>query len=380
MRFPLALGCIATLNLILACGGGGSSSPPPGNLTLRLGSDSIPGYTSAVVSLREVDASGDGNLWVNLGAAPATYDLMALQNGNSVALVSGVSVGSGTYKFFRFTWDTVNHANPINLPAYAVDSLGGQHALAMPTSPTVVTGAVTLLPNGSATAQVMFSGNQAIQVRPGATGPVTTFQATGQAFDLGQCATITGNLGAGGLNGAEAFAETVNGALVATIQRRVFTGSSGNYTLEALPTGSIYFVVSQPAGTTSAYAAAASAGVDCASAISYGPVDLAFASPQSPGALALAITPPSAATVGTWGELRQSVATGTAGFQALIVRSQTVATGAAQDVASFAGLFPGNYGCTAQRSTAGAAPVMAVGTQIPVLAGATANGSITYAQ
>ena len=329
--------------------------------------------------MQKVDASGDGSNWVGLGTVQGTYDLMALQNGGSVALLNGVSVDAGTYRYFRITWDTVNHTDSIKLPAYAIDTQGGQHPLAMPTAfTTVVQGAVAVRSKASANAQIMFSGNQAIQVHPAAGQPAYVFQATGQAFDPGGCARITGNLSDGDvlLAGVEVYAETVDGTGLATIRRRALTDGSGDYALEALPAGSIYYVVGQPAGTTSAYAAAASAGVNCTSASAYGPADLAYASPQAPGALALAITPPSAASDGTWGELRQALSTGGAGFKTLIVRSQTVATGATQDVASFAGLFPGIYGYTAQRSSAGAAPVMKVGSEAEVIAGATTSRSL----
>ena len=378
MRFTLALGCTVCLNLLLACGGS-NSHPTPGTLTLRLGSDSIPGYTQAVVSVQRVDASGDGGTWVGLGTVSGTFDLMALQNGHTVALLPGVSVDSGTYRYFRITWDTANHLNPINLPAYAVDTQNLSHPLAMPAAmTTVVTGNVAVPPNGSATAQIMVSGTQAIQIRPVAGVATHVFQAVGQAFDPGVCARITGSLSPG-LSGVEVYAETVDGTGLATIQRRALTDSSGSFALEALPTESLYYVVGQPAGTTSAYAAAASAGIDCALALPYGPVSLSYSTAQAPGALNLAVTPPSAAADATWGELRQSLSTGGSGSQTLIVRSQTVATSATQDLAGFAGLAPGNYGYTAQRSRAGAPAVMKIGaSQVAVPAGAPGTVSLTY--
>jgi hypothetical protein len=48
--FLASLLCLG-LGLTLACGGGGSSSPAPtGNLTLRLGADSFPGYSQAAAT------------------------------------------------------------------------------------------------------------------------------------------------------------------------------------------------------------------------------------------------------------------------------------------------------------------------------------------
>jgi hypothetical protein len=109
-----------------------------------------------------------------------------------------VSVDSGTYRYFRITWDIVNHLNRIYSPAYVTDTQGVQNPLAMPASmTTVVTGSVAVPPNGSATAQIMVSGTQAIQVRPVAGVATYAFQAVGQAVDPGGCARITGSLSPG---------------------------------------------------------------------------------------------------------------------------------------------------------------------------------------
>jgi hypothetical protein len=206
-----------------------------------------------------------------------------------------------------------------------------------------------------------------------------TFQATGNAYDMGVSARITGHLenGTTPLAGAEVFAETVDGSGLATVQRRAFSDLSGNYVLECLATGGLYFVASQPAGTLSAYPSSAASPVSASAATTY-TADLAFNAPQSPGSLTLTITPASGVTQGTWGELRQTILTGSGGAQNLIVRSQTVATGLSQDQAGILGLAPGTYGVTVQRSTSGATPVMKNGTQILVNAGATANAILSY--
>lgn len=372
------LAALVSLGLTLACGGGASSratSAPTGNLTIRLGSDSFPGYSQAVVSLEKVEATTDGATWVLLGNVKTTVDLLALQNGHSAVILPATSVRPATYTQFRITWATVNYQSAINQPAYVVPSGGAGQLLAMPAT-TVVQGPVSLLAGGSVTAQIMFSGQQAVQSR--ATGTYA-FQATGRAFDLAASATIAGHAGDGAtpLAGVEVFAETVDGTGLATLQRRAFTDGSGNFTLEGLPTGVLYFIAAQPAGTSSSYAAAASAPVDAIAATTY-TANLAFSAPQTPGSLTLTITPASASTQGTWGELRQALPTGSAGSQILIVRSQTVATGLTQDQTSFLGLAPGIYGVTAQRSSSGGTPVSAAGSQVQVSAGATATPSISF--
>ena len=370
------LAALVSLGLTLACGGGGSSrSTPAGNLTIRLGSDSFPGYSQAVVSLEKVEATTDGANWTALGNVKTTVDLMALQNGHSAVILPTTPVNPVTFTQFRITWATVNYQSAINQPAYVVPNGGAGQLLTMPTT-TVVNGPVSVPADGNVTAQIMFSGQQAVQSRAPGT---YTFQATGRAFDLAASATIAGHAGDGAtpLAGVEVFAETVDGTGLATLQRRAFTDGSGNFTLEGLPTGALYFVAAQPAGTSSAYAAAASTPVNATAAITY-TANLAFSAPQTPGSLTLTITPASTPTQGTWGELRQALPTGTVGSQVLIVRSQTVATGLAQDQAGFLGLAPGVYGVTAQRSTSGAAPVPKAGTQVLVSAGGVATALLTY--
>jgi len=380
MRFCLIPTALLCLGLTMACGGGGSNSrpvTPTGNLTLRFGSDSFPGYSQAVVSLEKVEGSTDGANWTFLGNVKATYDLMALQNGHSAVILPATAVTATTYSQFRITWATVNYQSAINQPAYVVPSGGSGQILTMPIT-TVITGPVTVLANGSTLAQVMLSGQQAVQVRP---GPTTTFQPTGNAYDLAAAAKLTGHLGDGAtaLSGVEVLAQTVDGLDVATLQRRAITDASGNYVLEALPTGAgyTYYVAAQPSNGTLAYAARASNPVTAATATTY-TADLAFSSPQLSGALTLTITPASTATQTTWGELRQTLATGTTGSHHLIVCSQPAATSLVQDQVYFLGLAPGSFGVTSQRSSAGGAPVMKVGSTLSVASGSNVPAALSY--
>jgi len=368
MRSYSFLASLLAVGLAVACGGGGGTSysaPSTGSLTLRFGSDSFPGYDQAVVSLEKVEGSPDGTNWVALGNVQKTCDLMLLQNGNSAVILPAAKVTPGTYKQFRITWATQTYPSSAYYPAYVypTGSANGQ-PMTMPTT-TIVSGAITVPANGSATAQIMLSGEQAVQYRASTGGTSYTFQATGSFYDLSASALITGQLvyGTTPLAGAEVFAETVDGTGLATIQRRAFTSSTGNFLLEGLPTGSIYFVASLPTGAISAYPAAAALPVNATAVKTY-TANLTFGASQAPGSIALTITPASSSTQETWGELRQTLSTGGTGSQTLIVQSQTVATGLSQDLVAFAGLAPGFYGITTQRSTSGAAPVMKVGASL----------------
>jgi len=384
MSFCRTIASLLILAATLACGGGGDTrwgGGATGTLVVRFGSDSFPGYDQAIVSMEKLEGTTDGATWTPLGSVQASFDLMALQNGHSVVILPATSVPAGTYSQFRITWATRNYANPINLAAYAVPTgaATGQ-PMGMPVT-LMVPGPVTVPAGGSATAQIMLSGQQAVQARAG-TWPYT-FQATGQAYDATKMATIAGKLmdGATPLAGVEVYAETLDGTLTTpTIQRRAFTDALGSYVLEALPASSntAFYVVAQPGSSSSAYAAVAADPVIVTSAATY-TANLAFSGPQAPGAWTLTITPSSTATQGTWGELRQTLATGTSGFAPLIVRSQTATSGLSQDQVYFTDLAPGLYGVAAKRSTSGSAPVMKVdSTSRAVSAGATTTTTLSY--
>jgi hypothetical protein len=241
---------------------------------------------------------------------------------------------------------------------------------------TVVNGPVTVTASGNVTTQIMLVGQQLVQTRAGG---IYSFQAVGRALDLAASAIIAGHVADGTtpLTGVEVLAETVDGSGLATLQRRAFTDAFGNYVLEGLPLGSLYFVVAQPVLASASYAAVAATPVNATTATTY-PTNLAFSTPQTPGSLTLTLTPASLSTQGTWGELRQTLLTGSAGTMTLIVRSQTVGTGLTQDQTGFLGLAPGFYGVTAQRSTSGATPVMKTGTQILVSAGGIAQTTLSF--
>ncbi len=383
MPFRRMLAPLLLLAATLACGGGGSTSwggASTGTLTVRFGTDSFPGYDQAVVSLEKLEGTTNGTSWTTLGTVRATYDLMNLQNGNSVKILPATSVPAGAYSQFRITWAMINYSDQSRQAAYVVlPGVTTGLLMSMPTT-TVIPASVNVSSGGSATAQIMLSGQQAIQQRAGT--PTYTFQATGQAYDLSQVASIAGKLtdGTTPLVGAEVYAETVDGLQVATIQRRAFTDATGSYLLECLPAGAstAYFVVSQPASTLSAYAAEASSPISVAAATT-ATANLAFSGAQQSGALTLTINPPSLPTVATWGELRQNLAAGPGLLENLIVRSQSAVTSASQDQVYFTGLAPSFYGVTAQRSTAGAVPVTkAYGSQVQVSSGAIASANLSY--
>lgn len=359
------------LACLLGCGGSSTSPTPTGTIAITLSSDNLPGFSQVVVSLETIEGTMDGSKWFTLGQPKGTVDLMALQNGHGVVVLPASKVYSGTYTQFRLTWSATNYQSAINKPAYVIPEGGAGQELTMPTT-TVIKGSVTVPSNGAGQALLMFNGDQGVLSAPTSTTPYR-FNATGQAFDPSNCGRILGTLSGptAGLAGVEVYAQTLDGLGTATLARRAVSDASGNYELDGLPSGSIYFVAAQPANRL---AQAASAGTLAAGASLT--ANLTFAAPVTSGTLALTLTPKSSSTQGTWGELRQSLSAGGVS-PTLIVRSRPAIIGDAQDTATFLAVPPGTYGVTAQRSTSGGTPVILPGSQQAVTAGG--NTTVTLA-
>jgi hypothetical protein len=352
MRLPLAASLsLSLLALTLGCGGSGGGSSNPGTLNLLLGADTFAGYQHVWVTMDKIESSSDNSHWGTLSSTKQTVDLMALENGRPATLVNAGSFAPGDCYYVRITWGTAA-AVASQGANYVIDNAGNATSLVMPTSTTLST-SFHILSDQTVNAQLTLNALQAIQVRSGS----YTFQPTGTGYDLGSCATLQGQLTAGGapLSGVEVYAETVDGSLEPSIQRSALTDANGNYVLDALPASSsaYYYVVAQPAGTSSAYLAMVGT-VPAATHASY-TTNLAFTNVNTPGTVMATVTPASLATQSTWVQLRQAF-----NNQALIVRSLPVTTGTSVDAATFAGLYPGTYGIAAMRSTSGGTPVKAM--------------------
>ena len=379
---PIALGLAC---LLLGCGGGSgsSSTAPSGTLSIRLGSDSIPGYKNVVATIEKIEVCRDATTWTTLGSVQRTLDLNALQNGNATMLASG-PVATGTYTGFRITWGkTVNYSDQTKQPAYITTTGGTAGVLTMP-STTTVTGYIGVTDQVTTTALIMLSGTGAIQPRVTHSGTSYTCMASGNVVDSASSVTLTGHAGtaSGNLAGIEVYAETVDGNLVANIQRRAFTDANGHYTLEGLVTGT-HYIVSHPGDTTTSYPAQAANPISAITPGTFTASDLVFtASSATPGSLALSITPVSTTSQATWGEVRESVNTGSTGSQPLIVRSlmATASETTSADIVTFEGLAPGyQYGLAAERCTNDGTPVKVIDntTRTPT-AGATVTASLVY--
>ena len=406
---------LLALGAMVGCGGSGSKTvvtPTPGTLNIYMGTDSLPGYSTILVSVASVEWSADGSTWNSAGTIGNTFNLAALQNGvgstAAGALVKGLSLAAGTtIAQFRITWDTTsNPVDPTSAPSYVLtQAVGSQPSvkgiLTMPAT-TVATGHVVIQSGTTTNVKIMFAGPGAIQntgqvSSSTVASPIYTFQnSRATAFDLAATCTLTGTLEstvtatATPIPGAEVYAETmVNG--LATIVRRSMTDANGTFVLDGLAVGDIYYVVSQAYNPANAvtYTPQASAAFQPANAQTYSNpgLSLAFPTTTTAGTLNAFATPASSSTQSTWGEVSQGMATPSTqspvtAVQQLIIRSTEAVTGSGADTILFpdvpAGVNLIPYTFIGYRTTGAAAAAVNNAGVYTVNSGATTNVSLGF--
>ncbi|HJU83700.1 MAG TPA: hypothetical protein VJ600_05795 [Holophagaceae bacterium] len=387
MNRSFLLGALLVL-IPLGCGGSGTGATTGGGssqtLTVLLGSDSNPDLQQAVLGVEKVEISSDGSTWTTLGSPRSTGDLMGLQGGHEVTLLSNASVSRAGSYVFRLTWATTNYANGAMQAAYVVpagSAVGYQ--MTMPVS-TVFSGAVTVPSNGSATALLMVDSADAIQAFQG-TSLTFAFNPAPTAFDLSATASITGRLSIGGTaqQGLEAFAEVVDGAGNPYILRRALSDASGNYVLDGLPSqigglSPVILVVAMPCSATGSFAAQGAPPVNVTAPGNYAGADIDFSSSlTSPGNLALKVTPQTPSGSVTVADLRQNVAFGLSSAY-VIVRSQNMITSAASDNYTFSNLPSVYFGVNATRYSSAPPATVSSPSQVLVAAGTTTSVTLGF--
>lgn len=245
---------IAILGL-LACGGGSSSSGS-GTMTVHLVDGPIAGYQHINVDIQQVEINGP-NGWVTLSSPDQTYDLLSLTNGISATLANGATLPAGHYGQMRLILGSGNSV---------VLSDGSTQPL---TTPSAMQSGLKLIVSfdvaAGTTADVFIDFDAAHSIQITQTGASNKYilRPTIRAFEKTATGSVSGKLTDGSnaaIAGAAVFAETLDNSGNPAIVRGAVTASDGSYTLDLLPIGGTYFVVSQPITATASYNAQASAG------------------------------------------------------------------------------------------------------------------------
>jgi Domain of unknown function (DUF4382) len=222
---------LAALEILAACGGSGSAST--GTLNLSVADSAIDGASHVVVAFSgvELQPRGGGKSITFSFGSPKQIDLLALQNGNAAALLSGVSVPAGEYDWIRLL---LNVGSDDVVAGSYIEINGAQYPLIVPsgeqTGLKLVQG-FAMTANQVANFTIDFVLQQAITVPPG--------QKVGslQAYLLRPALRLIDNVQAGTISGTVALAtlqgrtpSCFDGSGNPTAHVYVFSGSGATLT------------------------------------------------------------------------------------------------------------------------------------------------------
>lgn len=372
----LFIAVLATLGLAFLTACGGSSGSGSGTMNVHLVDGPITGYQEVNVHIQSVEISGNGG-WTILGTPDKTYDLLSLTGGVSEMLASGATLPAGHYQQMRLvlgTGNTVKLADgtvqPLTVPS------GLQTGVKLIVSFDVAAGTTKDV-------WIDFDAAHSIQVVQAGASSQYLLRPTIWAYDKVATGSISGTLTdaatSTGLAGAVVYAETLDGAGNARIARSTITDATGAYTLDLLPVGATYYVVSQPVlgGTTpKAYDAKASDGFALSGATPVFTYDAAFTADAATGGVSGGLTPLATSSQSDAVNLLQPLATGSGSFT-FIVDSTMATVGASAETYGFATVPAGLYSVQAVRTTLNADGTTTVTTSTVQPATVTASVTVT---
>lgn len=363
------------LALLMACGGS-SSSGSTGAMNVHLVDGPISGYQEINVDIQSVEISGSGG-WITLGTPNRTINLLNLTGGVSETLASGATLPAGHYQQMRLilgAGSTVRLSDgtvqPLKVPS------GMQSGIKLIVSFDVMAGT-------TADVWIDFDAAHSIQVvLAGASGQYL-LRPTIRAFDRTVTGSIHGTLTDGataaGLPGAVVYAETLDGSGHAQIARSTVTDANGAYTLDLLPVGATYYVVSQPVvgATPKAYDAKASDGFTLSGTSPVFTYNAAFTADAATGTVSGGVTPVATSAQSDGVNLLQSLTTPASGAFTFIVGSGLATVGATTETYAFTNVPAGAYSVQAVRTTLNPDGTTTVTTSTVQPAAVTAGATVT---
>jgi hypothetical protein len=331
------------------------------------------------VEVLRVEISADGSGWVTLGAPNRVIDLLQLRGGVAETLAAGATLAAGHYGQMRLI---LGSHNTVTLNDGSVENLtvpsGLQSGIKLTVSFDVAAGT---------TKDVFIDFDAANSIHMNGTGNGRyILRPTVRAFDLAVTGSISGKLSdsltGGGLSAVAVTAQTVDASGNPSIVRRTSTAVDGTYTLDLLPTGGTYYVVSQPVVGSVAYDAKASAGISITAAAPTATYDASFTLNASLGGVSGAVTPVAGPSEADTIELTQSLATGFSSH-VLIVRDTTADVVASTESYAFAQVPVGLYSLRGVRVTEDAQgnallSTAIAGAAVSVLAGITVRADLSF--
>jgi hypothetical protein len=352
-RVTLAMAVGLGSLLFLGCSGSSTSTPSSSTaMNVHLVDGPIAGYQEINVNIQAVEISGTGAGWITLGTPNKTINLLNLVGGVEETLASGATLPAGHYGQMRLL---LGPGNTVKLSDGSVQPLkvpsGLQTGIKLVVSFDVAAGTTKDV-------WIDFDAAHSIQVvQAGASGQYL-LRPTVWAYDKVVTGSISGKLTdtatAAGLAGALVYAETLDGSGNARIARSTTTDATGTYTLDLLPVGSSYFVVSQPqVGTTTVkvYDAKASDPFVLTASAPVFTYSTAFTSDASVGGVSGGLTPIATTDESDLVNLLQPLATPTSGTNPFIVQTTMATVGTSTETYGFTSVPAGSYSLQAVRTT-----------------------------
>lgn len=255
MRYARFLGTTLSawvLALALGCSG---SDDGNGSVRVTLVDGPINGFLEVKVNLQRLEISGPGG-WTTLAVPNKTVDLLTLTGGVTEVLTDGTTLPEGRYQMMRLVLgpgNSVKLADGTVVPLETPSAL--QSGLKLPLSFAVEAGTTKDV-------WIDFDAARSIQiVRTGASSRYI-LRPTIWAYDKLATGSVSGTLTAN--DGAPLAGATVTAQVFQNNQpvvvRTVQTRDNGGFTLDLLPVGGTFHVVSQPVVGSTAYEAKASGG------------------------------------------------------------------------------------------------------------------------
>jgi len=341
----------AVVLLSVGCGGGGSSTPANGSVSVTLVDGPTTGYKAINLNIQSVQihqsGTSDDSGWITVASPNKTMDLLTLQGGVVEALASKQTIGVGTYQMLRLilgSGNTLILADGTSVPL-TVPS-GMQSGIKIPLTFTVQAGTtadVWIDFDGAHSIQVVETGSTSYILRPVVHGFMQV--ATGSVSG-----TLTGPAGIP-LAGAQVMAQSVNATGDVSLLRTTTTSATGTYSLNLLPIGQAFYVVSQPVVGSAVYSAQASGAITLTASQATTTANLSYTLALGVGGASGTLSPIATATQGDTVYLLESLPTGLSGTANLMVASVNAVVGTSTETYAFLTVPVGSYQTQALRST-----------------------------
>jgi len=341
----------AALLLAIGCGGGGDhAAAATGSVSVTLVDGPTTDYQAINLHVQSVQihqsaTAGDSG-WITLSSPNKTIDLLTLQGGVVEALAANQTVGVGSQQMLRLVLGSGNTLTltdgtvvPLKVPS------GQQSGIKIPLNFTVQAGTtadVWIDFDAAHSIHVVETGSDKYILRPVVQGFMQI--ATGSVSGI-----LTGPAGIP-LAGAVVMAESIDASGNVTILRTATTSLTGAYSLNLLPIGQPFYIVSQPVIGTAAYDAQASGAITLTTGSALATANLSFALALGTGSVGGTLMPTATASQSDTVYLMQSLSTGLSGTAMLVVDSVNSVVGTSETYSLL--LIPvGSYKVQGLRST-----------------------------